>query len=117
MLPRHHLQGFGGMGRNAPQLLRVGVAFPPGGHGGNTQSKGAARAAVGRLFGDVLGRTAHISLLEDGGFTWLLAWAVAKRWGVLPPAAVVCAIVVVSDWSCGLHTCTAFTAQVHVLCL
>jgi hypothetical protein len=60
-------QGFG-EGEAAPQLLRVGVHFPRGG----------GRSGAG-FISDMLGRTAHIALIENDEFARLVAWGVVHR--------------------------------------
>uniref|UniRef100_A0A7S3R7W7 Uncharacterized protein n=1 Tax=Dunaliella tertiolecta TaxID=3047 RepID=A0A7S3R7W7_DUNTE len=67
------IQGFGAP--QASQLLRVDVDFPPQG----TNSS---------FFNNLLGRTAHIALIEDVDFARCLVWGVIRRYKLIRPDVV-----------------------------
>ncbi len=63
-------QGFGAS-PDAPQLLRVGVHF---------SDKPMSRTPSSSFLSDMLGRTAHVALIESDDFARLLAWGVVQRY-------------------------------------
>lgn len=96
----NHLQGFGDS-PSAPQLLRVDVHFAPRGSSGFQSSGSAGSSSGGRrsasggplappgaggtgnviasTFSDLIGRTAHIAVLESDAFAQALVWGVIRR--------------------------------------